>query len=60
MKAERIRQKMSQVGLAKKSNVSVDTIRSIEGRFLKIPGVITAYDIIKALGKEEELPEWIK
>ena len=57
LKKERERLDLTQGDLSKKSDVPLDTLRSIENGRISTPGLFIAADLVRAL--EGKLDEWI-
>lgn len=57
LKEERERQEITQSDLSKKSNVPLDTLRSIENGRIATPGLFIAADLVRAL--DGTLDDWI-
>ena len=58
LKLARENKGLSQNDLARESNISIDTIRSIESNRITSPGLFTSFTLVKALGGN--LNTWMK
>tara|TARA_B100001971_G_scaffold213155_1_gene245577 strand:+ start:170638 stop:170892 length:255 start_codon:yes stop_codon:yes gene_type:complete len=57
LKLERENMGLSQNELAMRTNISIDTIRSLEGCRIKTPGLFMAYKLVLAL--DGKIEEWL-
>lgn len=58
LKAERERKRITQAELARRANVPIDTVRSIENGRVLVPGVFVIFDLSNALGAD--LTAWLQ